>query len=54
MRTLITSNSDITVQIFGIDCETGLIDAEVTAEFFYPTGKKGKVQCRKTVILEEY
>ena len=54
VRTLITSNSDITVQIFGIDCETGLIDAEVTAEFFYPTGKKGKVQCRKTVILEEY
>lgn len=54
LLTLINSDSKITVQIFGIDCVKGLIDAEVTAEFVYPVGKKGMVRCRKTVILEEY
>ena len=54
LRTLITSNSEITVEVFGIDCEKGFIDAEVTAEFWYPIGRKGKVRCRKTVILEDY
>ena len=54
LRTLIASNSKITIEVYGIDCEKGLIDAEVTAEFQYPIGKKGEVRCRKTVILEEY
>ena len=48
-------NSNVTkldVNIYGADATNGLLSAEVTATFKYPTGNTGTVSCYRTVILE--
>ncbi len=50
-------NSNVTkldVNIYGADATNGLLSAEVTATFKYPTGNTGTVTCYRTVILDKY
>ncbi|HAX50345.1 hypothetical protein [Muricomes intestini] len=47
----ITSNSDFTIEILGMDVEKGLLDVRVTEKYKQIIGY-GKISCRKTVILE--
>ena len=50
-------NSNVTkldVNIYGADATNGLLSAEVTATFKYPTGNSGTVSCYRTVILDKY
>lgn len=50
-------NSNVTkldVNIYGADATNGLLSAEVTATFRYPTGNTGTVTCYRTVILDKY
>lgn len=50
-------NSNVTkldVNIYGADATNGLLSAEVTATFKYPTGNLGTVTCYRTVILDKY
>ena len=50
-------NSNVTnldVNIYGADATNGLLSAEVTATFKYPTGNTGTVSCYRTVILDKY
>lgn len=50
-------NSNVTkldVNIYGADATDGLLSAEVTATFKYPTGNTGTVSCYRTVILDKY
>lgn len=48
----IDSNLQVTVHILDIDQQKGLLSAEAVASFRHPTGKEGKVACRRTVIRE--
>lgn len=49
-----TSDSEFIIEILSVDTKEGLLDAKVTEEFpqFIPVN--GRVECRKTIILEEY
>jgi type II secretory pathway pseudopilin PulG len=50
-------NANITnldVKIYGADATTGVLSAEVTATFKYPTGNVGTVSCDRTVIIDKY
>lgn len=49
----ITSHVDrLTIKIIKADAENGLLDVEVTEEFRYPLGNKGKIKVRRTVIAD--
>lgn len=48
----ITSDSKVDVNVVAADCEKGLLDVQVTAEFNYINGHVGTVEKRSTVILE--
>lgn len=48
----ITSDSKVNVNVIEADCEKGLLDVQVTAEFNYINGRTGKIEKRSTVILE--
>ncbi|WP_178138546.1 hypothetical protein [Parasporobacterium paucivorans] len=47
------SNADITVNLIGANYDEGLVFIEVIADFSYQNNNKGKVRCRKAVLLEE-
>lgn len=49
----ITSNSDFTIEILGMDVEKGLLDVRVTERYKQIIGH-GEISCRKTVILEDF
>lgn len=49
----ISSDSDIEVQVMGVDLEEGMLDVKVISKFKFPTGADGQVSSRKTVILDE-
>lgn len=49
----ITSNSDFTIEILGIDVEKGLLDVRVAERYKQIIGY-GEISCRKTVILEDF
>lgn len=49
----IHSDSDIEVQVMGINLKEGLLDIKVVSKFKYPTGAKGQVESRKTIIFDE-
>lgn len=49
----ITSNSDFTIEILGLDVEKGLLDVRVAERYKQIIGH-GEVSCRKTVILEDF
>ncbi|MGC4020414.1 MAG: hypothetical protein QM793_15130 [Muricomes sp.] len=48
----ITSNSNFTIEILGIDVEKGLLDVRVIERYRQIIGH-GEISCRKTVILED-
>lgn len=48
----ITSDSKVSVNVIEADCEKGLLDVQVTAEYNYINGHVGTVEKRSTVILE--
>lgn len=48
----ITSDSKVNVNVIKADCEKGLLDVQVTAEFNYINGHIGIIEKRSTVILE--
>lgn len=48
------SNSDIKVQVMGIDAENGLIDLNVIQTIKHVNGEITNVEERRTVILENY
>lgn len=50
----IESDSEVKVEILGVDVEKGLLDVNVVETFVQPNGSTNTVTCRKTVILEEY
>ena len=53
LLTKISSDSDIEVQVMGIDLEEGFLDVKVISKFKYPTGADGQVEARKTIIFDE-
>lgn len=55
-RTLLTqinSDSNITVKVYGINYDEGLMNIEVISDFKYFNGADGKVSVRKTIIFNE-
>lgn len=48
----ITSDSKVDVNVIEADCEKGILDVQVLAEFKYINGRTGKIEKRSTVILE--
>ena len=51
----IESNSDLTIHIYEIDLEKGLLSAEAILTFRHPIGTTGTVTTgKRTMILEEY
>ena len=53
LLTKINSDSDIEVQVLGIDLKEGFLDVKVISHFKYPTGADGQVESRKTIIFDE-
>lgn len=53
MSYVLDSNSDITVEVLNADKEKGLLSIRVTEEFNHPNGRRGKVDCERTVILNK-
>lgn len=47
------SDSDIKVQILGIDVENGMLDVNIIQTFHHANGKEEQISSRKTIILEE-
>ena len=55
VRTQIESASDLTIHIYEINMEQGLLSAEGILTFTHPIGTKGRVTSEKrTVIMEEF
>lgn len=54
LKTLVKSDSKITVSILKADYKKGILDVYAKAEFFYSSGKKGCITYRKTGILNQY
>lgn len=46
------SDTDLDIQVMGIDTENGLLSVRVTGTFTYPNGRTGSVTCEKTAVLE--
>lgn len=53
MAIRLNSNSDITVNVVGIDYEKGMVTIEITGTYTHPNGKAGAVSVQKTVLLEQ-
>ena len=61
MRTLLirnlvpqmNSDSELTVRIVEADAEKGLLSVEVEEQFSYPGGKKGSIQCCRTILADD-
>ena len=49
----INSDSELTVRLIAADVEKGLLSAEVEEFFIYPGGKKGSIQCFRTILAED-
>lgn len=54
LKTLVKSDSKITVSILKADYKKGILDVYTEAEFLYSYGKKGQITYRKTGILNQY
>lgn len=50
----IESDSEIEVQVAGIDVEKGLLSVRVIEHFKHPNGNPGTVEAERTVVLENY
>lgn len=48
----INSDSDLSVEVMGVDYEEGMLDVHVTSEFKYLNGKNGTLSVRKCAIFE--
>lgn len=53
MAVRLNSNSDVTVNVVGIDYEKGIVTMEITGTYKHPNGEDGTVSVRKTVFLEQ-
>lgn len=53
LLTSIDSDSDIEIQIMGVDAKEGFLDVVVINHFKYPTGAEGEVRARKTILYDE-
>lgn len=53
MSIKLSSNSNVTVNVVGIDYEKGLVSMEITGTFKHPNGNDGIVSVQKTVLLEQ-
>lgn len=53
LLTQISSNSEITVKVYGLNYEEGLMNIEVISKFKYFNGKPGKVSVKKTIIFND-
>lgn len=47
------ANSNITVNLLGVDCDNGILYIEIESEFIYPNKRTHTIVCRKAVIFEE-
>lgn len=47
------SDSDIKVQILGVDVENGMLDINIIQTFRHVNGQEEEISSRKTIILEE-
>ena len=47
------SNSKISVEVYSVDYEKGMLDTQITLTFQYPHGKEDTVKTRKTVLLDD-
>lgn len=50
---VLDADSDITVEVLNADKEKGLLSIRVTEEFDHPNGRRGTVDCERTVILNK-
>lgn len=50
----ISSDSDIEVQIAGVDEAKGLLSVKVIEHFKHPNGNPGKAEAERTVVMEQY
>lgn len=48
----LNSDSDISMEVMGVDYKEGMLDVLVTAQFQYSNGKNGTVSVRKCAIYE--
>lgn len=48
----LVTDSDVQVDVMGVDLEQGLLSVRVTECFKHPNGRDGKVSCERTVVLE--
>lgn len=46
--------TDLQVDIYGADADDGILSAEVTATFMYPSGNKDTVSSYRTIIIDKY
>ena len=53
LLTSISSDSDIEVQVMGVNAAEGFLDVQVVSKYKFPTGADGKVSARKTMLLDE-
>ena len=54
LKTQITSDADIEVEIIGADHIHGLLDVSVRETFLTSDGKKKIIEVRKTAVLEQF
>ena len=54
LKTQITSDADIEVEIIGADHIHGLLDVNVRETFLTSDGKKKTIEVRKTAVLEQF
>ena len=52
MSVHLNSDSDVQVEVMGVDYEEGMLDVKVTESFQYLNGKEGSVSIRKCAIYE--
>lgn len=52
MSVNLNSDSDIKVEVMGVDYKEGMLDVKVTESFTYLNGRKGSVTIRKCAIYE--
>lgn len=53
LNTIDSRVTGVDIDIYGADAEFGLMSVKVTAYFTYPNGLEGKVESKKTMILDK-
>ena len=52
MSVNLNSDSDVQIEVMGVDYKEGMLDVKVTENFTYLNGRKGSVTTRKCAIYE--